>query len=314
MICGAPPDVLHRFATRARRLYSLPAVAVRVVELAQQSEMNTVALRECIETDPALTGKILRVANSSMFGLSQQVVNLGQAFALLGTKTVRVLVLGFSLPDELLSNVEAQVLSHYWRQAAVKAVSAREISQQIWGVPGDEAFLTGLLQDIGMLALIQDLGSPYVRFVERICAEGDSLLQLERETLGFNHTQLSAEMVAQWGLSSTIVRAIAAGPGVDADGNLSTHEKTLAQIVQVAQRLTEFLLQGRPGLLNDVIELLEQTKPSGLAQLEPVIDALERQVPPLLELLASQPIQQTDYRSLLLKAYQLLSEIGRAHV
>lgn len=308
MICGAPPDVLHRFATRARRLYSLPAVAVRVVELAQQSEMNTVALRECIETDPALTGKILRVANSSMFGLSQQVVNLGQAFALLGTKTVRVLVLGFSLPDELLSNVEAQVLSHYWRQAAVKAVSAREISQQIWGVPGDEAFLTGLLQDIGMLALIQDLGSPYVRFVERICAEGDSLLQLERETLGFNHTQLSAEMVAQWGLSSTIVRAIAAGPGVDADGNLSTHEKTLAQIVQVAQRLTEFLLQGRPGLLNDVIELLEQTKPSGLAQLEPVIDALERQVPPLLELLASQPIQQTDYRSLLLKAYQLLSE------
>ena len=192
MICGAPPNMLHRFATRARRLYSLPAVAVRVVELAQQSEIDTVALRESIETDPALTGKILRVANSSLFGLSQQVVNVGQAFALLGAKTVRVLVLGFSLPEGLLCNVEAHVLSRYWRQAALKAISAREISRQIWGLPGDEAFLAGLLQDIGMLALIQDLGSPYVQFLERIFAEGDCLHRLERETLGFDHTELSA--------------------------------------------------------------------------------------------------------------------------
>ena len=82
----------------------------------------------------------------------------------------------------------------------------------------------------------------------------------------------------------------------------------MTQIVHVAERLTEFLLQGRAVLLSEVIELMERTQTGALTHLEQVMDALEAQVPPLLDLLASQPMQQTDYRSLLLEAYQLLSE------
>ena len=141
MICGAPPNTLQRFASRAPRLYTLPAVAVRMVELAQQPEIDTVALSETIETDPALTGKILRVANSSLFGVSQQVVSLGQAFALLGAKTVRVLVLGFSLPEELLCNVEAHVLTHYWRQTALKATAPGNSASESGGCRGTRHFL-----------------------------------------------------------------------------------------------------------------------------------------------------------------------------
>jgi len=308
MIRGAPSNVLHQFATRARRLYSLPAVAVRVVELVQQPEIDTVALRECIETDPAITGKILRVANSALFGLSQQVVNLNQAFALLGAKTIRVLVLGFSLPAELLCNVESHVLARYWRQTAVKAISAREISERIWGLPGDEAFLAGLLQDIGVLALIQDLGSPYVSFLERICAEGGCLCELERQTLGFDHTELSAEMMRHWGLPQTIARAVAVPRDGQAQDERSPHEQVLSRIVQLADRLTQFLLQGSAVLLTEVIQFVEHSPNGSLTQLEQVMDTLEVNVPPLLELLASQPIQQTDYRSVLLEAYRLLSE------
>ena len=98
---------------------------MRVVELPSSRRSTRLPSRDD-RNGSALTAKILRVADSSLFGVSQQVVSLGQAFALLGAKTVRVLVLGFSLPEELLCNVEAHVLMRYWRQTALKATSARE--------------------------------------------------------------------------------------------------------------------------------------------------------------------------------------------
>ena len=82
----------------------------------------------------------------------------------------------------------------------------------------------------------------------------------------------------------------------------------MTQILHVAERLTAFLLQHRAELLSEVIELLERAHTGALVPLEQVMDALEAQVPPLLDLLAAQPMQQTDYRSLLLQAYQLLSD------
>src|SRR5207244_3579816 len=83
---------------------------------------------ECLETDPALAARILRVVNSSLFGPSRHVTDLNQALTLLGIRPLKMLVLGFSLPKELFSGLQAQVLANYWRQTLVKAVAARELS------------------------------------------------------------------------------------------------------------------------------------------------------------------------------------------
>ena len=81
-----------------------------------------------------LTTKILRVVNSSIFGLSHKVSDLGQALALLGTKPLKMLVLGFSLPSGMTSKGHArgamgQVLNRYWRTTLIKAVAARRLAQ-----------------------------------------------------------------------------------------------------------------------------------------------------------------------------------------
>ena len=70
---------------------------MKVLELTDDPRLDTRTLKECIENDPALTGKLLRVVNSSLFGLSREVSDLNQALALLGTKPLKLLVLGFSL-------------------------------------------------------------------------------------------------------------------------------------------------------------------------------------------------------------------------
>ena len=135
--------------TKAGSLYSLPPVAMKVLELTESPKVDARALKQCVETDPALTAKLLRVVNSSLYGLSREVSDLNQALALLGIKPLKLLVLGFSLPPQLLGGMTADALQRYWRHTLVKAVAAREISEAFWNRSGDEAFLAGLLQDVG---------------------------------------------------------------------------------------------------------------------------------------------------------------------
>src|SRR5687768_15634427 len=97
ILMSETPSTLDRIVDRCGRLYSLPVVAMRVLELTTSPTVNVKALKDCIENDPALTSKVLRVVNSSLFGLSREVTNLNQALALLGTTPLKLLVLGFSL-------------------------------------------------------------------------------------------------------------------------------------------------------------------------------------------------------------------------
>ena len=204
-----PATTLDRLVARAGRLYSLPAVAMQVLELTKDPQVDCRALKQCIENDPALTGRILGVVNSSLFGLSREVSDLNQALAMLGSKPLKLLVLGFSLPAGLFSGVRDEILGRYWRHTLTKAVAGREISETLWHMPGDDAFIAGLLQDVGMLLLIQELREPYVTFLDRAFAAGEDLATLEARSMGFDHTELSARLLAHWGLPETLVEAVA---------------------------------------------------------------------------------------------------------
>ena len=87
--------------------------------------------------------------------------DLNQAIGLLGIKPLKLLVLGFSLPDALFAEVAARELRWYWTNTLTRAVAARLLSEQLWHQPGDEAFIAGLLQDIGILVLMRELGAPW---------------------------------------------------------------------------------------------------------------------------------------------------------
>ena len=83
---GNVAPALDALVSRVHSLYSLPAVAAEVIQLTSNPKVDAHALKECIQTDSALTVKILRTVNSSLFGLSREVSDLKQALALLGTK------------------------------------------------------------------------------------------------------------------------------------------------------------------------------------------------------------------------------------
>lgn len=285
---------------------------MQVVELTNQPTIDTRALKECIENDPALTTKILRVVNSSVFGLSRKVTDLNQALALIGTKPLKLLVLGFSLPNELLSGVEAEVLQRYWQRTVIKAVAARELAESIWRIPGDDAFIAGLLQDVGTLVLIQDLGDTYLKFLDRIYNGGGNLLELEKGTLGFDHATLSSHLVGHWGLPESIVRDVGMPFDVDKLLALPEREQVVPEILHMADLVAEFLTRHRASSLNELIAVGGRYQGITIDEVRPLIESLETKVPQLADVLSLRLPNDATYSTILSQAYAQLSDAAES--
>ncbi|HZZ70755.1 MAG TPA: HDOD domain-containing protein [Pirellulales bacterium] len=300
-----PTRTLDHFVEQAGRLYSLPGVALQVMELTARPTVDTYALKQCIELDPALTSKILRVVNSSLFGLSRQVSDLNQALALLGTKPLKLLVLGFSLPDTLTENLTGDMLGRYWWSVLNKAVAARELSETFWHQPGDEAFIAGLLQDLGMLVLIQAVGDPYVRFLEHVFAGGGNLAALEIATFGFNHFQLGARLLEQWGLPANIVKAVAQGGAAAAAMDPDRHN-SLPEILRWAELIAELLTQ-RSEALPELVGLIENGGRLTRDDLALLIQNLQTKVEHLAGAMALQLPHGEAYQALIAQAQRQLA-------
>lgn len=201
-------ELVGQLVDKSVRLYSLPSAVVSLLEKLDDPNCELGELRTILETDPALTAKVLRVVNSAYFGLAKRIIDLGQAVTLLGRSKLRLIVLGFSLPEGIFAGLEEDLLSRYWRQTARKAVAAREIAAVVDRRYREECFLVALLEDLGLLCLVRQLGSPFCRLVQLVWESGAQLLEVETQALGFNHRQVTAALLARWCFPERIVNAI----------------------------------------------------------------------------------------------------------
>jgi HD-like signal output (HDOD) protein/GGDEF domain-containing protein len=305
---------LERLVTRAGQLFSLPVVAMQVLQLTNSPQVDNRAIKECIENDPALTGKILRVVNSSLFGLSREVSDLNQAIALLGSKPLKLLVLGFSLPNSLFASVESEILMHYWRHALTKAVAGREISETLWNLPGDEAFIAGLLQDLGLLLLIQQVGEPYVLLLKKVWAEGKDMAALETESMGFDHAELTTRLLGHWGLPEALVEAVGWDPKRPVAADAPPNPTALSRIVYLAELVAQMLADNRPQVLPTLLEHGKEFRQLTAEKLERLVDNLENKVKQLANVLSLQLPEGTDYRDILITAHSRLSAVAEETV
>ncbi len=301
-------NTLDRLVASARQFYSLPAVAMQVLELTNNPSVDTHALKQCLENDPALTTKVLRVVNSSLFGLSRQVSDLNQALAMLGTKPLKLLVLGFSLPPELFRGVAGDMLASYWRHTLTKAVAAREIAETLWRQSGDEAFLAGLLQDLGMLLLIQELGPPYVDLLRKIHLQGEDLLSWERRSLGFDHATLTARILEHWGLPAALVDAVEVDSNGQGEDDSSAETRDLRQILELAELVSQLLADERSEALPELLQYGKHACNLTSARLDGLVSTLEEKVQQLADVLSLQLPQGVDYIDVLSCAHRQLAE------
>ena len=140
------------------QLPTLPSVAMKLLELARDPETEFKDVIDVVKSDPAITTKILKAANSSFFGFKSPVTSIERAVPLLGTTVVTTLALSFSLVDAAMaSGPLAQHYTAYWKQSIVQAVAAEVLAEHYAKTLSSDCFLTGLLLDLGRLAILKNV-------------------------------------------------------------------------------------------------------------------------------------------------------------
>ncbi len=195
---------------RCRDLPSPPGVAKEIIELSAHSNSNISVLAEVVSLDPALTVKILRMANSPMYARAANVDSLEQAVMMFGWNGTLNLALSFSLVSKITS-AENKGLDHnfFWKRSISAAVSAEHIAKII-GLTKQKKnlFLPGLLQDIGMLALDKAVPELYADINENQYKH-KYIQILEKEKLGVDHAAVGAWLLERWNLPQRIIDLVA---------------------------------------------------------------------------------------------------------
>jgi diguanylate cyclase (GGDEF)-like protein len=192
------------------RLPTLPVVGLRVVEACKSDDYSsTDELARIISTDPHLTMKTLRWANSPLYARLSPVKSVHTAIGVLGSKAIKNIALSFIIINELDKGTwNGFNRDYFWRRAVTSAVAAEVISQRA-GVKSDGEFAAALLMDIGIIVMLMCRPEDYHRVLEEKRASGREIEEVEREAFGYDHQEVGKEVLKRWSIPEAIFMPIA---------------------------------------------------------------------------------------------------------
>ncbi len=180
---------------------TLPEVTMKIIQLVEDPDSTANDLNKVISNDPALGARILKVVNSAFYGLPGQIGSINRAIVLLGLNAVKNIAIAASLAKlfrggKIAENFDARDL---WSHSIACASGTRLLAKHAGlGLP-DEAFLAGLIHNIGIMVEIQARRPKFVEVMEKLAKEPETTLrQAEEEILGANHEQFGTALCKLW--------------------------------------------------------------------------------------------------------------------
>lgn len=228
-----PADIEHALR-HTRALPTIPAVASRLLLLADDSNAGLADLAAVVQRDPALGAKLMRAASTPGRAGARKVARLTDALSILGFDGAYTLSLGFVL----LGAWDTRALEPIWRRSVLAAEAARSIAMDLGMAAVGEAYLGGLLQDIGRLALRQVIDGYEAT---DLVTNSEALTKHERATWGTTHAEVGAWLIRRWGLAADLADAISRSHEVPHAGD----GPTVVHCVALSGRIADlFLLPG----------------------------------------------------------------------
>ncbi|APZ43037.1 GGDEF domain-containing protein [Acidihalobacter ferrooxydans] len=227
---------------RAARLPSLPAVALRVLELGDDPYAGPSEVAGVVANDPALSARLLKAANSPLYAMRRQVDNLRQAVNLLGFDAAITLALSFSLQPP--ANGGCINKRNYWRRSLTAAIFARVLVEHSQGGDTGRFFLAALLQDIGMLVFEQAESVRYSALLQAASSHAE-LARLESATFGFDHAQVGCCLLQSWNIPEPLWRAVRGSHNLNVN-DAPAQSSLLDRYVHASGQLADYCLAGAP--------------------------------------------------------------------
>jgi HD-like signal output (HDOD) protein len=226
---------LKNLIMTTRDLPAMPHVASKVLELSSDPQTCAPQLQQVIADDQAMAARILKIANSAMYACSRRVKTLSEAIVMLGFNSIRSLVVT-SAARNLYAGAGARLgLKErlLWEHSIGCAFAGRMLALRRWPQMAEEAFLAGLMHDIGKLVLNLQIPERFDEVVQIVYNEQRGFCETERELLGFDHSQVGALLVNKWKLSPLLEETI----GLHHDPQAVTGDRPLLVCLDAANQL-----------------------------------------------------------------------------
>jgi putative nucleotidyltransferase with HDIG domain len=201
---------LEEIVSKTTDIPTMPEAALAVVRMSGDSQTTATKVANRIAHDQSLTTRVLRLANSAYYGLPRQIVSLQDAVVMLGMRTVRHLALVASTFPWLTQPRKGYALGPQalWEHSIAVSIGAQLLARRTRRADVDEAFTAGLLHDLGKVVLSLWMEPKLADLIKRSEQDGVAFDSLERETFGFDHSQVGAYLAERWNLPDSLVDAI----------------------------------------------------------------------------------------------------------
>lgn len=188
---------------------TLPAVVSQLLKVINHPNSGAENAATLVEKDVALGSKVLKLANSSYYGIPRTITNIRSAIVILGFNTIKSLVLSssvlkiFDINDQGLFDKNA-----FWNHSVEVAMMAKSLAKRIPGLDPDQAFSGGLLHDIGKLILAQYSKDDYLEVMKEVVQGEEETEKIEYRLLGLTHCTISSLLLNRWGIPEALSQPV----------------------------------------------------------------------------------------------------------
>ncbi len=223
-----------------KKLPSFPQAATKLLEASRDETVSLVDLSKILETDPGISVRVLEIVNSAFYGLGRRVIKLSDAVVLLGLDEVKKVALEITVFEKMFKSGRAREFDRllFWRHSLAVAVLSLEIAKEIGYPDPEEAYIAGLLHDIGKVFLDVHGKRDYGGFIRELSTSTDLVIEKERTSLGLGHDDIGAFFCSLWKLPDKLVMAVKYHHQPFEHLDITQQDKLLISIVSLANFLS----------------------------------------------------------------------------
>ncbi len=215
-----------------------PAVINLAMNMTSDFNADIAGLSKTLSADQTLTAKVLKLSNSSFYGRAQGVATIEEAIVILGFFTLRSLLIA-TATHSIFHNDRPDSPEHkLWEHSLATGMACRKIAEKTACSKVEEAFIAGLMHDIGKLIFLQKMPEDYTEIIEKVEAGQESFCSLEQDSFGFTHAALGSILLMKWSFPQNLIDAVADHHATERFTSVES-DVSLATIINLADMMAK---------------------------------------------------------------------------
>ena len=230
-------SILKKKIDNISDLSTLTVVANNINQMTQNPKTSALDVADAISQDPALTARVLRIANSAIYGFPQKISTIHHCIVILGFANIRNIIITSSVFDKFPTKSTNSQFDRegFWEHSLACAITSKMIAKRLGMKKGDEAFIWGLLHDIGKVVLDTYFTFEFNSVIELIKEKDLHIRDAEEQVFGFDHATVGGIVAEKWNLPTVLIKAIRFHH-YPSHANESTRMATIAHIADILCR------------------------------------------------------------------------------